>query len=185
MAKLLEHISGISAERLSTRVLYALVALAAVVFVVFFAVGYDRPWPEDPSFNEPLLTDAVLWFIYILVICACAAALCSLVRAFRLRDKADNVINNLPAAKIKCCTFGLLIVLLVLTFLLGSAEPVLVNGKMFTDSTWLKLTDMFLNTSLVLLVVAAAGVAFGLSGCSRKLEPRHKTHAKTPEKPQS
>lgn len=185
MAKLLSQICGMSAERLSTRVLYALVAVAVAVFALFFAIGYDRPYSEDSSFNEPLLTNAVLWFIYILVICACVVAVCSLVWAFRLRGKADGVVNNLPAAKIKYCTFGLLIALLALTFLLGSAEPVLVNGFQFTDALWLKLTDMFLNTSLALLAVAAAGVVFGLSGCSRKLEPRGKKRSASTEKPQS
>lgn len=169
MLRLRKHTGGMKAEKVSTRVLYALVALAVVVFALFFAIGYDRPYENDPSFNAPLFTDVVLLFIYVLVAGACVAAVCSLVRALRKRGGDSNVVNNLPAAKIKYATFGFTAVLLVLTFLLGSVEPVTVNGVKFTDAVWLKLTDMFLNTSLLLLVVAAAGVAFGLSGRSRKL----------------
>lgn len=169
MLKSLKNRKGMTAEQLSTRVLYVLVALTVVVFALFFAVGYDRPYSNDPQFNDPLFTDAVLWFIYILVVGACCVAVFSLARAFKRRDGADDVINNLPAAKIKYITFGLLFALLTLTFLFGSTEPVLVNGVKYTDTLWLKLTDMFLNTSLALFVVAALGVAFGLSGHSRKL----------------
>lgn len=182
MRKLLKHIHSLTAEQLSTRVLYVLVALTVVIFVLFFTVGYDRPYTNDPQFNAPQFTDAVLWFIYILIIGACVVGLCSLIRALRQRDSADNVINNLPAARIKYGVFGLLAVLLVLTFLLGSTEPVLVNGVKYADSLWLRLTDMFLNTSLVLLVVAAIGVAFGLSGSNRKIVLRGKKQAKETEK---
>lgn len=183
MRKLLRHIYGMTAEQLSTHVLYSLVALTVVVFVLFFTIGYDLPYANDPSFNAPLFTDAVLWFIYILVVSACGVALCSLIRVLRQRDSADDVINNLPAARIKYGVFGLLAALLVLTFLFGSTEPVLVNGVKYTDAVWLRLTDMFLNTSLVLLVVAAIGVAFGLSGSSRKIVLRGKKHTSDSEKP--
>lgn len=176
MVRLPKHISGRTTEQLSNSVLYTLVAITVVVFALFFVVGYDRPYINDPSFNAPLFTDAVLWFIYILVAGACVAAFCSLIRAVRQRNGADNVVNNLPAAKIKRGTFLLLAVLLALTFLLGSTEPVLVNGVKYTDSVWLKLTDMFLNTSVVLIVIAALGVAFGLSGQSRKLVLKNKKH---------
>ena len=85
------------------------------------------------------------------------------------RDKAQGKANNIPAAKIAWGTVGLLVASLLATFLLGSAEPVQVNGVAYTDVFWLKATDMFINTSLVLLLVAVCGVAFGLSGYCRKM----------------
>jgi len=157
-------------ERVSTHVLYALVALAMVVFTLFFAIGYDTPYIEDPSFNAPLFTDAVLVFIYLLVFIAVAVAVTSFVHAIKQRDVTSGIINNLPAAKIKYFSFGLLAGLLILTFALGSTEPVLVNGSKYADSMWLRITDMFINTNIVLLIMAALGVAFGLSGYSRKLK---------------
>ena len=63
---------------------------------------------------------------------------------------------------------------MLITFLLGSAEPVMVNGVEFADTFWLKATDMFINTSTVLLLVAVCGVAYGLSGYNRKLNNRKK-----------
>jgi hypothetical protein len=56
---------------------------------------------------------------------------------------------------------------MMVTFLLGSSEPLLINGQWFKDAFWLKLTDMFLWTALLLLLLAAVGVVIGSSGLSR------------------
>lgn len=160
----------LTAEQVSTRVLYALVALTVVVFGAFFLIGYDEPYAEDPSFNAPVLTDAVLVFIYLLTFAASALAVEAVIVAFRQRDKSSAVINNVPAARISRVVIGLLCLTLVVTFSLGSSEPVLANGAEYTDRFWLKATDMFINTSFVLLIVAACGVAFGLSGYNRKVK---------------
>lgn len=160
----------LTSEQISTRVLYALVALTVVVFGAFFLIGYDEPYADDPSFNAPMLTDAVLVFIYLLTFAASALAVCAVVVAFRRRDKSSAVINNVPAARINRAVIVLLCASLIVTFVLGSSEPVLANGAEYTDRFWLKATDMFINTSLVLLVVAVCGVIFGLSGYNRKVK---------------
>jgi len=43
-------------------------------------------------------------------------------------------------------------VCLVLTFLLGSSSPVMTNGVRFADPFWLKTTDMFIYTSILLII---------------------------------
>lgn len=162
-------LSGLTAEQVSTRVLVALVVLAVVVFGAFFLIGYDVPFEDNPEFNAPRLTDLVLVFIYVLVLLAAILAVTAIAISLKARDKAQGKANNIPAAKIAWGTAGLLVASLLATFLLGSAEPVQVNSVAYTDVFWLKATDMFINTSLVLLLVAVCGVAFGLSGYCRKM----------------
>ena len=43
-----------------------------------------------------------------------------------------------------------------------------VNGHMFSDAFWLRMSDMFVNSSLLLLVLAAGVVAFGATRYYRK-----------------
>lgn len=160
----------LTAEQVSTRVLYTLVALTVVVFGVFSLIGYNEPYAEDPSFNAPVLTDAVLVFIYMLVFVASALAVGAVVVSVRRRDESSAVINNVPTARISRVVRGLLCLTLVATYGFGSSEPVLANGVEFTDRFWLKATDMFINTSFVLLIVAVCGVIFGLSGYNRKVK---------------
>lgn len=169
----LHGIRRLTAEQVSTRVLYVLVALALVVFGAFFLIGYDIPYEEDPSFNAPALTDAVLVFIYVLVAAAVVLAVVAAVLGFMKRDRSQGTANNIPAARIMWAVAALLFGSLLVTFVSGSSEPVLVNGVKYTDTFWLKATDMFINTSFVLLAVAVCGVAFGVSGYNRKLKMKN------------
>lgn len=161
---------GLDAERLSNRVLYVLVALTVVVFGAFFLIGYDVPYEDDPSFNAPMLTDVVLVFMYVLVFGAAALAVAAVAIGLKRCGRTQSVVNNIPAARISWGTAVLLALSLLVTFALGSSKPVMVNGVEYTDAFWLKATDMFINTSFVLLFVAVCGVVFGLSGYNRKLK---------------
>lgn len=165
----LHGIKGLSAEQVSTRVLYALVVLIVLVFGAFFLVGYDVPFEDNPEFNAPRLTDLVLVFMYVLVAAAVVLAVAAVAAGAKMGGKSQAVVNNIPAARISLFTAALLVLCLAVTFLLGSSEPVLVNGVKFTDTFWLKATDMFINTSFVLLGLAVLGVAFGVSGYNRKI----------------
>jgi hypothetical protein len=49
-----------SSERISHMVLYSLTAIIALVFLLFYFVGYDMPAMWDERYNSPLLTDLVM-----------------------------------------------------------------------------------------------------------------------------
>lgn len=160
----------LTAEQVSTRVLYALVSLTVIVFSAFFFIGFDIPYEEAPQFNAPLLTDTVLTFIYLLIAATAVIAAVGVVAGLRHRNKSSAVVNNIPAARIAYATVALLCLSLIVTFMLGSTEPVSVNGTDYTDTFWLRATDMFIGTTAVLLTVAAGGVIFGISGYNRKVK---------------
>ena len=161
-----------SPEHLSMFVLYVLVALVVLAFGAFFLIGFNIPFDEDPSFNAPMLTDMVLVLMYLFVLATIAITVWSVIRQMQSRGKSSDMVNNIPASKITKGTIALLLLCLVVTFIFGSTDPVMVNGGRFDSFFWLKATDMFLNTALILLVVAVAGVVFGLSGYSRRLKQK-------------
>ena len=157
-----------STERLSTRIFYVLVALCIVVFALFGLVGYNRPFDEDPNFNAPLFTDAVLILGYLFVITAIGFAIWSVVRALKMRGKGDAYDNNIPTKHISYIIVGGVAALFVVTFLIGSSSEMIINGVKFTDHFLLKVSDMFIFTSLILMVVAIASVIFGATKYTRK-----------------
>lgn len=162
------------ADKLAGRVLIALVAATAVLFAAFFLIGFNTPFADDSNFNAPILTDALLWFVYLLLAAAVAVAVVAVVRGLRLRNKTDMVVNGIPAAKIARGSAILLVATLVVTFALGSSSPLSINGVDYTDTFWLKATDMFIYTSAVLLVVAVAAMGYGLSGRNRRVNGKGK-----------
>ena len=109
-------------------------------------------------FVSPLVADIMLWLMYIAVAAALIVTVVSVFKTVRLRTKDDEVVNGVPRTRIAWIVGVAFLLCLVLTFLLGSSEPVRTNGRLFTDTFWLKATDMFIYTSLILIIGCFAGV---------------------------
>ena len=109
-------------------------------------------------FVSPLVADIMLWLMYIAVAAALIVTVVSVLKTVRLRTKDEEVVNGVPRTRMAWIVGIAFLLCLVLTFLLGSSEPVRTNGKLFTDTFWLKATDMFIYTSLILIIGCFAGV---------------------------
>lgn len=70
-----------STEKRSSRVLYALVGLIIIVFALFWLIGFDRPFDDDPNFNSPLFTDALLIVTALIFLFGVGLAVWSVVRS--------------------------------------------------------------------------------------------------------
>jgi len=100
----------------------------------------------------PFFADVMLGLMYLMVVAALGVTAYSVWHGMRTRRKGDDIINGVPAGKIGWCVAILLVVCLLVTFLLGSSSPVVTNGVKFTDVFWLKATDMFIYTSILLII---------------------------------
>lgn len=157
-----------STEKLSTRVFYALTALAVVIFTLYWLVGYSRPFSDNPNFNAPLFTDAVIGLGYLLIALAMGTAIWAVLRALRIQGKGDSHDNNIPVRKISCSITAGTAMLLVITFAIGSSSEMVINGTRFADRFWLKSSDMLIYTSCVLLAAAIGSVIYGSTKYIRK-----------------
>ena len=147
-----------------------LVAVSAVVFIAFWCVGYDMPYEEDVDFNAPLLTDMLLVYIYLLTSTAIGVTVYSIVHGIKTRGRQSLTENGVPSGRITIITWGVTFALLASTFALGSTDPIKVNGKDFCEGIWLRLSDMFIVSSGIMILLAIAAVAFGMSGYSRRMK---------------
>ena len=100
----------------------------------------------------------MLWLMYIAIAVALIVTVVSMVQTVRQRTKDEEVVNGVPRTRMAWIVVVAFLLCLVLTFLLGSSEPVRTNGNLFTDAFWLKAADMFIYTSLILLIGCFAGV---------------------------
>ncbi len=166
------RIKSSSQGRVSTLVLYALIAITVILFGCFFFIGYDRAYEENPMFLSPLLTDVVLIFVLLLVLSTILITACSVFLSIKRRDSSSNEVNNIPENKIILYTSLFLVLCLIVTFCFGSSEPLKVNGSLYEDTFWLKTTDMLIITGEIMLIVAIIGVALGLSGLGRRIKKK-------------
>ena len=109
-------------------------------------------------FVSPIIADIMLWLMYITIGVAVIVTVVSMARTVRLRTKDEEVVNGVPRTRMAWIVVVAFLLCLVLTFLLGSSEPVRTNGNLFTDAFWLKAADMFIYTSLILIIGCFAGV---------------------------
>ncbi|WP_314312971.1 hypothetical protein [Hoylesella marshii] len=162
------HINQLTTEQLSQYVLYLLIALSLLVFGAFYLVGYDHPFAENPVFNAPLLTDAVLVLVGLLLISTVTLTVYTIVTTLRHRHRTASDDNGIPSIRLSYGIAGLTLLLLVVTFLAGSPNALQINGHTYTDTLWLKTADMFVVTGSMLIVLAVATVIFGATRYYRK-----------------
>lgn len=115
-----------------------------------------------------LLAEVMLWLMYAVLLLALVAVVYSAIHSLRHRYESIATSNRVPRKQIAWGVAGLTALLLLLTCMLGSAQPLVINGISYTNRFWLKTTDGLIVTSLILMVIATCFVAYGVSGMNRK-----------------
>ena len=169
MRRLFVHnLTAWPAERLSSRVLYVLVGITGVVFVLFWLVGFNLPFDDDPNFTAPLFTNLLLALIYVLTFIGIGMGVWSVLRTLKVRGESESVDNNIPTRKISYAVVLTTLAGLLLFFFAGSSRPMTVNGVSYTDGFWLKTADMFIYTSLLMIAAGVGVVVYGAMKYNRK-----------------
>lgn len=142
--------------------------IIVLVFALFWLVGFDRPYEDDGNFNAPLFTDVLLVLMLMLTAGAIGVAAWSAVRSGKVSGGGERVVNNIPVRKIGLAVAVGTVIMLLLTFLLSSSDPMKINGLNYTDTFWLRTSGMFVSTTLVMIFVAIAAVVYGATKYIRK-----------------
>ena len=147
--------------KVSYYVLYALFAVIGIVLVLFYCVGFNNP--NAAGLNEPQYTDALIYLKYALALITVALAVIAGVAQFvaSLKDNPKGAVKTLIA-------LALLAAVIIVSYALGSTEPVMVNGEPFNDTFWLKTTDMFIFSMYILGAGAAVATIINMSGIFKK-----------------
>lgn len=154
-------------EKISSRVLMCCVGLIVVCFAAFFCIGYDNMVGDH---NEPVLTDIIMWLMYVLVIATAALTVWSLVRGIQNSKGTDSAATTgVPGGKITMFTCCLTVASLVLGWItgLGSTEFTASDGTV-TSAGWVTVVNVFMVSMGVLLVAAAIAVAVSMTGILTK-----------------
>lgn len=150
-----------TAEQVSSRIFYIITGLSAIIFLLFRLIGYDTPYEENYDYNAPLLTGTLVGYIVIMTLAAATLMVWGMARSLKRNGNENRVVNNIPAQRIKAYVTGGFLAILVITFAFSDSAPISVNGTSYTDALWLRIAGMFVGSSIILIVVAAAVVAYG------------------------
>lgn len=146
--------------RVSYYVLYALFAIIAIVLVLFYGVGYDNPVGD---LNSPQYTDALIYLKYAFVVITIALAVFAGLAQFvaSLKDNPKGAVKSLIA-------LALLAAVIVVSYSIGSADPILVNGEPYNDASMLKIADMCIFSMYILGAIAAVATIINMTGIFKK-----------------
>ena len=117
-------------------------------------------------YESPVFVDALLVGIYVLLAVTLGLSVWSMLRSLRLRERKTTE-QGIPAKHIAWGVFALLVGTLALTCLLADTTPLYINGNAFTNRFWLRVSDMLINSSIILIVVATLGVVVSAMGMGR------------------
>ena len=107
------------------------------------------------DFESPVFVSIVLYTIYTLLAIAVALTAWSAVRSWRRRSN-NATEHGVAARRIALCTAAGLILIMGASCLAGSTTPLNINGHLYTDSFWLRISDMMIYTTIIMLVIATA-----------------------------
>ena len=154
------------ASKIASIAYYILLAVSAVVLVLFFCVGFGN-MESLPSgyYKSPQFTDLLMYWMYAL---AAICGICTLVGA--VTAKGGKIDSNMPAWGTVLAKVGLwlFIPVLAITWFLGSKSPIMTGTGLYEDAFWLQATDAIIYTVYVLLIVTAVALVASLSGIFKK-----------------
>ena len=148
--------------KVSYYVFYVCIALILVVLGMFFGVGYNET--NAAGLIEPANTPALMYLMYGMFAVTVIATLIGAIAQFggALKDNPKGAVKSLLG-------LILLVVLLIVTYNIGSSETVVLgDGSEYSDVTMLKVSDMLLYSTYVLFGIAAIGTLINLSGIFKK-----------------
>ena len=154
------------ASKIASIAYYVLIALSAVVLVLFFCVGFGN-MESLPSgyYKSPQFTDLLMYWMYALVaICA----VCTIAGA--IGAKGGKIDSNMPKWGKVLAKAGLwlFIPVLIISWFVGSKSPIMTGTGLYEDAFWLQATDAIIYTIYVLLVVTAIALIASLTGIFKK-----------------
>ena len=144
----------------SHRVLTTIIAITVVVFAAFFLIGYSHPYSENPDFIEPRLTPVLLFLMMAVVVMAVGVTLWAVISTMRKKGLQGAQANKIPATAISIGVAVATVLIMLVTFTLASTTTINVNGSEYDNAGRLKAADMFVITSIILIVAASTLVAF-------------------------
>ena len=149
-------------EKISQMALYICIGIILVSFALFLTIGYDNPVGDN---NEPILTDIIMWLMYLMVIVTAGLTIWSGCRGMASSKGTDPAASTgVPGGKVSLITWGLFIVSLVIGLVLGLGESDFkaADGTV-TTAGWVTVVDAFCVSIGILIVAAAAAVIVSMT----------------------
>jgi len=105
--------------------------------------------------SAPLYVDLVMWALYATLASTVVATVVAAVHGVRTRSE-QHTANSRLLRHVALATAALTLAVVAVSYAAASTNPLTINGQPFTSATWLRLTDMFIYSSVTLIILCCA-----------------------------
>jgi hypothetical protein len=150
----MKGMKGMKAHKISNRILWICTIIALIIFTFFYTA-----YIKDPEAMDVKQTDGVLIFSFALLFITCLITL--FFSVYKLTKGGKNYFLKTLHSSLLIVMLGLL---LFATYQLGNGEPLTILGYQGKENTyyWLKISDMWIYSSFILLGLAFLAVFSGV-----------------------
>jgi hypothetical protein len=151
-------------QKVSGSVLYVILIATLVVLGLFYLGGAtpdNLRVVADPTISEPAQTDALLYWMYVLLGVTILVTVVGAIYQF-----VASMIDSPKEAMKSLVGIILLAIVLIVSWSIGSGEPLVIPSYEGTENVpfWLKIVDMFLYTFYIQLgALIALMLLFGIA----------------------
>ncbi len=144
-------------NKLPKLAMYVLFGITIVVGLLFYMGSEVSETYNNIEYSAPTSTNAIMIWTYILVFLALGITLAFIIYNFVISAMKDGKSAIKPLI-----VLGGAILLFVIAYAIGDGTPLNIPGYDGTDNvySWLKLTDMFLIVTYILVIVAFALIIY-------------------------
>lgn len=158
-------------EKISNNVLYAVCAIIVVVFILFFAVGYDNVDVEIAADkNAPTMTNLLMILMYLLGVATFCLMIWSLVKGARSAAGSDEKeTTGIAGSKIVMATAAITLVAFIIGYVFNlGEEPFTTSSGVTTSGSMVTLVDAFMVAIYILAIVSIISVVVAGTGVMTK-----------------
>ena len=142
-------------EKISKITLWVLMGVSAIIFILYFIIGFDNPYEENPKMNDPQFLDVVLIWGIVLTI---ATLILMLISFFMyVKEYGFN--------KSYIYTWGLPIITLAIGAGVGMAnkgEHMLINNEDWNVPSDIIITDACIVSIAILAVITIGAIIYSV-----------------------
>lgn len=148
-------------SKISSYIFYILMAVTAVVLVMFYCVGYDNMSSVTGGayVTDPEYTDLLMYWMYVLM-----AVGIVLVVVFGCTQFVANIKTDPKGAVKSVGAVVAMVALFVVAYAVSSDAPILINNTAFEDKNILVLADVCIYVQYVLFTVCLVAAILSLLG---------------------
>lgn len=132
--------------------------ISLAIFGLFFFGGVDEPYGMDQFKNPTYTGEMLIWSYILLVICGVSMILFGITQFF------NKFKTNPKGALASLAVFAGFAILLIIAYTMGDATPlpgINADSQKFNVTGWLKITDMWLYSMYIFLVLCILAIAWG------------------------